>query len=109
MIFHLPRSGVGSTLPAASMARIWILCLPYFSFLSFSGDLHGLNFLDVSILHSKVEPGSLETNFMVVVVLKPVFGFLVKVVSGGVTSVVLNSRVGSAPIQPPSVLVSSLT
>src|SRR4051812_45218731 len=109
MTFHLPRSGVGSTLPAASMARTWILCLPYFRCFSRSGELHGLNFFEVSILHSKCEPASLEANPITAVRLKPVFGFLVKVVSGGITSEVLISSVGCAPSHPPSVAVSSLT
>ena len=60
-------AGVGSTLPASSIARTLKTCLPGFSFLYFFGDLHGLNGF-LSSLHSKLEPASLEENLNLAVV-----------------------------------------
>ena len=60
-------AGLGSALPALSIARTLKTCLPGFSFLYFFGDLHGLNGF-LSSLHSKVEPASLEENLNLTVV-----------------------------------------
>jgi len=52
----------GSTLPAASIASTWKVCLPFFSFFNFLGDVQGLNFFCLSSLHWKVDPGSVDSN-----------------------------------------------
>ena len=79
-------AGVGSTLPAGSIARTLKTCLPGFRRVSFFGDRHPLNGLRSS-LHWKVDPASLETNLNLTVRLwvrpgRP----LVIVVWGGVLS-----------------------
>ncbi len=73
-------AGVGSMLPAASIARTENVCSPSGSVPSACGDVHGANAAPSS-LHSKVEFGSLEEN---------VYGLDVDVidVSGAVVSTV---------------------
>ena len=50
-------AGVGSVLPAGSVALTWKACLPRSRFLSFFGELHGRHF-DPSSRHVKLEPRS---------------------------------------------------
>src|SRR5262245_44879870 len=79
-------AGVGSTLPAGSIARTLKTCLPGLRRLYFFGDLQVLNGFRSS-LHWKVEPASFETNLNLTVRLwvRP-GGPLVIVVCGGVLS-----------------------
>jgi hypothetical protein len=74
LTFHFAVAGVGSTFPAASIARIWMRCFPS---LTLNFELAGqlLNFSS-SRAHSKVEPGSLEETenlALRLVVLRSVF------------------------------------
>src|SRR5215212_9538316 len=55
------RAGVGSTLPAGSIARTSNVCWPSASGAAVNGESHGAN-TALSSLHSNVEPGSVERN-----------------------------------------------
>ena len=82
------EAGVGSVLPAASVALTWKVCVPFFSERDL-GELQGAN-VPLSTLQAKLEPASVLWNstltsalfFLVVTVL----GALVITVSGGVVS-----------------------
>lgn len=87
-------AGVGSALPAASVATTANVCAPLASGAVVTGDEHG-EYAAPSTLHWKVDPASLEVNANVavgVVIVDPSAGPEVIVVSGGVASTV-NVRV----------------
>ena len=58
LTFQSSVAGVGSTLPAASLARTGKVCLPFLT-LNVSGEAQGENPRSPSRRHSNVEPGSL--------------------------------------------------
>jgi hypothetical protein len=84
----LRLAGVGSTFPAASLARTSKVCAPSASLAVVWGEEHGANEA-LSTRHSKLDPGSLDENSNVgvlFVVVAPAAGPAVIVVSGGVVS-----------------------
>ena len=94
-------TGVGSTLPAESIARTANACAPSVKAAGVCGDWHGANGPS-SIRHSKEEPGSSATNANVgSASLVNAGGPSVTVVSGGVTSAVAPAR------HPPGAVVNA--
>jgi hypothetical protein len=80
------EAGLGSALPAWSIARTWNVCVPGPSGGVVNGEAHGVN-APPSMLHSKRDPGSLEVNSKVgVLSLVEPEGPAVIIVSGGVVS-----------------------
>src|ERR687892_235318 len=90
---HVQVAGVGSTLPAASVARASSVCAPSARSMKTVGSGHGVKPAP-SRLHSKVETGSsLSIANVAVVLWLGTFGFGPKtiVVSGGSSSVTVHS------------------
>ena len=80
---NLSLAGVGSTLPAASIARTSNVCLPFLRRLSFFGEEQGFHRF-LSSLHSKVEWRFEELNLNLTLVFSVLSGArLVIEVSGG--------------------------
>src|SRR6266508_2811897 len=85
LTFQSSEAGEPSTLPAASLARTWKLCLPFLTWTVW-GEVHGWKGPSSS-LHSNVELGSVEVNSKVAVFFLVLsLGFLVIWVSGAAVS-----------------------
>jgi hypothetical protein len=83
---NFATAGVGSTLPAGSIASTLSLCLPSFSFFAGrNGELHGWNGLKSS-WHWKLDPASLEAKLKLGLRFRVFFGPPVIVVSGAALS-----------------------
>ena len=82
---HVQLSGVASVLPAASVARTWKVCELSVRPGTVCGLVHGAN-PPPSMLHSNVEPGSVEVNVNDGVPLDGSAGFVTMLVFGAVRS-----------------------
>ena len=72
--FHRTLAGVGSTLPAASTARMSTTCLPGLSRFSLSGEVHGLDGF-LSTWHWNCGPASSDVNLIVARTFAEFLGF----------------------------------
>ena len=100
-IVNIREAGVGSTLPAASVARTVNACVPSASVPRFRGDEHGWN-VPVSSRHSNVDPDSLAENVNTGALLLVVpVGPVLIVVSGAVVSTVKVRVAGVGSTFPP--------
>src|SRR6266540_205327 len=93
LTFQSSEAGEPSTLPAASLARTWKLCLPFLT-LTVWGEVHGWKGPSSS-LHSNVEMGSDEVNSKLAV-------FFLVLSCGPLMIVALGAAVSPGSPPPPS-------